>query len=244
MDGRGGAHRERMVVDTIIELADTLASDYDVGDLLHMLVERCVAVLDVAAGGVLLEAADGHLRVAAATSGKITELEELEIEAGDGACLEAYQRARQVLCGDLREAQHRWPRAAPKAVDLGIIAVCTFPLRLRSDCIGSLCLYRESPGELRDDQLRLAQAFADVAAIGILQQRTLASGEQRAQQLQHALESRIIIEQAKGILAERHGITPNQAFRALRRHARHHQRKVRELAQQVVDGAAPDVPID
>ena len=118
-----------------------------------------------------------------------------------------------------------------------------FPLLLRDDCIGALNLYRREPGPFDEDDARLAQAFADMAAIGILQQRTVTSAEQRAAQLQHALNSRVIIEQGKGILAGRHGVTPDEAFHALRAYARHHQLKVRDVCQQIVEGSAPDITV-
>ena len=234
--------REQLVMDTFVELADTLSSDYDVGEFLHTLVERCTTVLQVKTGGVLVEAPDGQLRLAAATSDSMKQLEDLEISLRQGPCLDAYRDVQQVLVEDLRAMNARWPKVAPEAVDMGLLAAYAFPLRLRGDCIGALNLYRGTTGEFRDDDVRLAQAFADVATIGILQERTVTRAEQRAEQLQAALSSRVLIEQAKGIIAERHDVSIQEAFDALRRHARDNNRKLRDVCQAVVDRGDPLTP--
>lgn len=234
--------REQLIMDTFVELADTLAGDFDIGDFLQMLVERCAAVLQVQTGGVLIEGPDGTLQLAAATSETMKELEDLEMELKQGPCLEAYQEVAQVLAADLREEKDRWPQMAPKAIEMDLLAVYAFPLRLRGDCIGALNLYRSSTGEFEDDDVRLAQAFADVAAIGILQERKVSDAERRSQQLQEALVTRIVIEQAKGIVAERHNLTAQLAFDALRRHARSRHQKLRDVCRGVVEGGQ-DLPL-
>lgn len=234
--------REQQVMDTFVEMADTLASDYDIDEFLHRLVERCAEILKVETGGVLVEGPDGHLQLAAATSDKMKQLEDLEVRLRQGPCLDAYRQVEQVLVEDLREQSDRWPEVAPQAVDIGMLAAYAFPLRLRDDCIGALNLYRESTGEFYDQDVRLAQAFADVATIGILQERKVASAERRAEQLQGALESRVLIEQAKGIVAERYGMPVDQAFDALRRHARNNNQKLRAVCHEVVAGGDPVKP--
>lgn len=234
-----GARREQLVRDTFVELADTLASDYDIGDFLQMLVDRCGAILDVRTGGVLVEGSRGVLQLAAATSAIMNELEQLEIDAREGPCLEAYETGEQVVCGDLRETTDRWPTIAPKALEMGLLSVYALPVRLRDDRIGALNLYREQTGVFDDEEIRLAQAFADVAAIGILQARRVADAEERSVQLQGALDTRVIIEQAKGAVAERYGVTPTQAFAAIRSVARSSNRKVSAVCQEIVDGGEP-----
>lgn len=233
---------EQSVMDTFVELADTLTSDYDISDFLHTLVERCTEALRAESGGVLLESPDGTLDLAAATSPKMRELEDLEMRHEEGPCLEAYQTIEQVLAEDLREQVDRWPRTAPKAMEIGLLAAYAFPLRWRDDCIGALNLYRESPGPFRDHDVRLAQAFADVAAIGIIHNRKLNSAEQRAGQLQTALDSRVVIERATGILTERYGMELQEAFETIRQYARSHNRKLREVCQEIVDGGDPVRP--
>ena len=230
--------RDQLIRDTFVDLADTLASDYDVGEFLQLLVQRCEDVLTVTTSGVLVEAPEGELRLAAATSDEMHRLEQAEISMMDGPCFQAYRVKEPVVSSDLREERHRWPRVIDRALEMGLIAAYAFPLRLRDDCIGALNLYRDEPGAFDEEDVRLAQAFADVAAIGILQERKVTRAEQRARQLQHALDGRVVIEQAKGILAERHGVSLGQAFEALRHHARSNNLKVRDVCQHVLDGQA------
>ena len=224
-----------MVAETFIALADTLASDYDVGDFLHDLIERCQNALGVDAGGVMLEDPDGTLRLAAATSEKMERYEQAEISNDEGPCIDAYRSVDQVVAHDLNEAKERWPKAAEAALALGLNAVYAFPLRLRGDCIGALNLYRETTGPFGNEDVQLAQAFADVAAIGILQRRQVADAEGRAEQLQNALNSRIIIEQAKGVVMAQTGASSQEAFSILRDHARNKRVKLQEVANGVVE---------
>lgn len=225
----------QLMLDTFVSLADTLSSDYDIGEFLQLLVERSSELLQVATGGVLLETPEGALRLAAATSDRMKQLEDLEIAHEEGPCLEAYRHVEQVLSEDLHEEYDRWPTVAPQAVDIGLVAVFAFPLQLRGDCIGALTLYRDRPGDFRDDDIRLGQAFADVAAIGILQERRIADARRRADQLQHALDSRVLIEQAKGALAARLDIPTDAAFERLRGYARSHNASIRRVCRRVVD---------
>jgi GAF domain-containing protein len=233
--------RERKVMDTFVELADTLASDYDLGEFLHLLVDRCAEILGADTAGVLLETERGDLRLAAAVSEEMDAIERLEVDKDQGPCIEAYRRREPVIAQDLDRDRERWPDVAPRLVDMGMRSGYAFPLKLRQDCIGALSLYRRSAAEFHEDDVRLAQAFADVAAIGILQRRTVAAAEERSRQLQHALNSRIIIEQAKGVLAERHGVTTDKAFEALRGYARRNGLKVRDVSRQIVDGHDPEI---
>lgn len=236
-----GMGREEFVIETFVAMADTLASDYDIADFLHDLVERCQAALAVDAGGVMLEDPDGALRLAAATSEKMNRYEQAEIRNDEGPCIDAYRRVEQIVAHDLNEAKERWPKAVEAALDLGLQAVYAFPLRLRGDCIGALNLYREATGPFGDDDVRLAQAFADVAAIGILQQIQVAEAETRAEQLQNALNSRVIIEQAKGVVMAQTGIAPQEAFSLLRSHARANRVTLQEVARGVVEAQSAKV---
>lgn len=235
------AAREQLVLDTFVSLADTLSSEYDIADFLQLLVERCSEILHVATGGVLLEGPGGALRLAAATSEKMKVLEDLEISHEEGPCLDAYRHVKQILSEDLHDDYDRWPTIAPYAVDIGLVAVFAYPLQLRGDCIGALNLYRERPGSFHEDDVRLGQAFADVAAIGILQQRKVTDAQRRADQLQHALNSRVLIEQAKGALAARLDIPTDAAFERLRGYARSHNESIRFVSRRVLDeGFLPD----
>lgn len=232
---------QAVVIDTFVELADTMATDYQIGELLHFLVDRCAVILRADTAGVLLESRSGELRLAAAVSDEMHEIEEAEMRLGEGPCLEAYRDGEQVIAEDLIECHGRWPRITPRILEIGMRSAYAFPLRLRGDRIGALNLYRAEPGPFFPGDIRLAQAFADVASIGILQQRKVSVAEQRSEQLQHALNSRIVIEQAKGVVAERQGIDPNEAFRRLRTYARSHGLKLRDVCTRVMAGASIDL---
>lgn len=234
------AERERAVAETFVDLADTLAHDYEVSEFLEMLLRRCTDVLEVTTGGVMLESATGHLQIAAALTADMEALEQAEIDNEDGPCHQAYRTGTPVTADDLdhSDAAEQWPTVVERMRDLGLKAVYAFPIRLRDDCIGALNLYRDTPGAFDDEDIRLGQAFADAAAIGILQERKVASVQERAAQLQHALDSRLVIEQAKGIISAQRQISLDAAFHALRHHARSNQRKIHDVARAVIDRGA------
>lgn len=225
------------VLDTFVELADTLASGYEVGEFLQILVHRCSDLLVADTAGVLLESpGDGTPAMAVATSQDMLEIERLEDSVQQGTCLEAYRTGEQVVVDDLTRWRDRWPDFVPRILDLGMRSSAGFPLRLRDDCIGALNLYRREPQAFADHEMRLGQALADIAAVGILQERAVFNADRRAEQLQRALDSRVLIEQAKGVLGERHGVPPGAAFEVLRRYARNNNRMLRDVCRRVVDG--------
>lgn len=226
----------KFLLDTFVELADTLAGDYEVGELLQLLVNRCSDLLLADTAGVLLETPSGKPALAAATSKEMLEIEDLEITLEQGPSLEAYQTGEQILVEDLEQCHDRWPQVTPRIIAIGMRSAYAFPLRLRDDRIGALNLYRTQPSAFAPHEARLGQALADIAAVGILQQRSVFEAERRAGQLQHALDSRVTIEQAKGTLAERRGITLREAFEIMRAHARRNNLKMQEVCRQVIDG--------
>ncbi len=232
--------REQRMLDTFVVLADSLAGDYDVTDFLQLLLERCGELLDVTTAGVLLEGPERHLHLAVALTADMEDLEQAEIDNEDGPCHEAYRTGKPVLVNDLdhSDVALRWPTVIDRLQTMGLKSVCALPIRLRDDRIGALNLYRDVPGSFADDDVRLGQAFADVAAIGILQERKVTHAEGRTQQLQLALDSRIVIEQAKGVISAERGIPIGQAFDLLRRHARDNNRRLHDVAQSVVDEGA------
>lgn len=234
--GTQGGDRNWAVADTFVELADTLTSDYHVGELLQFLVERTAAILEADAAGVFLEGPKGDFALTAATSEEMHRIEELEISADRGPSIDAYRSGEPVIVDDLAAATDRWPEVVPALVDMGMRGGYAFPLVLRGDRVGALNMYRRRPGRFERADIRIAQGFADLAAIGILQERKVADAERRAEHLQHALDSRIFIEQAKGVLANRHGITPGEAFEVLRRHARNERIRIHELSERVIEG--------
>lgn len=227
---------EERLVDTFVELADTLIDDFDVIDFLHLLVDRCVELLDVDAAGLLLANQHGQLQVIATSNEQVRLLELFQLQNDEGPCLDAFAIGTGVSHADLTTAAARWPRFAGAATDAGFAAVDALPMRLRSEVIGALNLFRTSPGVLDDTALRTAQALVAVATIGLLQERSIRNQEILTEQLQTALNSRVVIEQAKGLVAERLGVDMQGAFAALRGYARGYNLKLSDVARAVIAG--------
>jgi transcriptional regulator with GAF, ATPase, and Fis domain len=230
--------RERHLAETFVELADTLVEDFDVIDFLQSLATRCVELLDVAAAGIVLADQGGLLRTVAASDERARLLELFEVQTDEGPCRDCYQQGSAVVNVDLDGARERWPRFTPRAIAGGFRSANALPLRLRSQVIGSLNLFHTGTGGLDSAELRMAQALADAATIGILQQRSIRRGEVVAGQLQAALTSRIVIEQAKGVLAERMRVSTDDAFAVLRTAARSRNRLLSDFAREVASGSA------
>jgi transcriptional regulator with GAF, ATPase, and Fis domain len=231
--------REQRLAAAFVELADTLVDDFDVLDFLHVLAARCVDLLDVSAAGLMLADPTGVLRLAAASTERARLLELFELQNEEGPCLECFASGDPVLAADLgggsRDLSH-WPRFASETRAAGFRSVAALPLRLRDETIGALNLFREQPDALGPEEIALGQALADVATIGILQERGARRREVLAQQLQSALNSRIVIEQAKGVIAERTGLDMDDAFRLLRQAARSRHEHLSDTAAKVVTG--------
>jgi hypothetical protein len=230
--------REQRLAETFVELADTLVADFDVIDFLEVVAARCVELLDVAAAGLVLADQSGSLVTVAASDERARLLELFEAKNDEGPCRDCYRLRTAVVNVDLERGRARWPRFAPQAIAAGFGSANALPLRLRDQVVGSLNLFHAASGGLGGEQLRLAQALADAATIGILQQRTIRHGEVATAQLQAALTSRIIIEQAKGVLAERLQMSTDDAFGVLRTAARSRNRLLSEVAREVAGSAA------
>jgi transcriptional regulator with GAF, ATPase, and Fis domain len=228
---------ERQLAEAFVELADTLVDDFDVVDFLHQVTVRCAQVLGVSAAGVLLTDQRGALRVVAASTEQTRLLELLQLQTDEGPCPESFHTGRPVSVADVADGTGRWPRFASEARRFGIASVHALPMRLRTDVIGTLNLFGTRPGILDEGTLRLGQALADVATIGLLQARSIRVRETLAEQLQTALNSRIVIEQAKGVIAERRNLDMDRSFTLLRGTARASNRRLSELARAVVDGS-------
>jgi hypothetical protein len=233
-------NREQRLAEAFVELADTLVDDFDVIDFLQVLAARCVELLDVGAAGIMLAAHAGALVTVAASDERARLLELFEIQNDEGPCRDCYRAGAAVVNVDLEGARTRWPLFAPQAIAAGFGSANALPLRLRSQVVGSLNLFQAGTAGLDGAGLRMAQALADAATIGILQQRTVRRSEVAAAQLQGALTSRIVIEQAKGVLAERLQIRADDAFEVLRGAARSRNLLLSELARDVANGS-PDV---
>ncbi|MET3983667.1 GAF and ANTAR domain-containing protein [Streptomyces sp. PvR034] len=231
---------EHLLAKTFVELADNLVADFDLIDFLRLLTDRCVSLLGVSAAGVLLADRDGHLRVMAASSEQVRLLELFQLQNDEGPCLECFQHGKPVTVRDIGAEADRWPLFASQAVRSGFSSVQAVPMRLRNEVVGALNLFRGAgSGPIDPSSATIAQAMADVATISVLQQRTTLRSAVLNEQLQTALNSRVLIEQAKGKLAERLGMDMEQAFSALRDYARSHNRRLVELAAAVIDGTEP-----
>jgi len=228
--------REAVLVKAFVELADSLVDDYDVVDLLTVLSDRCLDVLDIEAAGITLVGLGGEPRVMASSSEAMHLLELLELQAQQGPCLDCYRTGEPVLNEDLAENLQRWPRFSAEALRAGFRTVHALPLRLRGTIIGALNLFNTEVGRLERDDIDIAQALADVATIAILQHRAALEAQTLNEQLMGALNSRITIEQAKGMVAEREHLDMEQAFGRLRAHARRHNLRLIDVARNVIDG--------
>jgi transcriptional regulator with GAF, ATPase, and Fis domain len=221
---------------TFVELTDTMVAGFDMIDFLHVLTGRSVELLDVSAAGLLLADPRGELRVVAASSEAARLLELFQLQSDQGPCLDCFRSGQPVTVTDLRAQAGRWPRFSAAARDAGFTAVQALPMRLREQVIGALNLFRAAPGPFDPAGISIGQALADVATISLLQERGLRHSETLNEQLQAALESRVIIEQAKGKLAERLGVDTDQAFSLLRDFARSRNLRLSDLARAFVDG--------
>jgi hypothetical protein len=220
---------------TFVELADSLVADFDVIDFLHLLATRCTELLNVSAAGVLLADPSGQLRVMAASSEQVRLLELFQLQNDQGPCLECFRSGRPVRVVGLSAVEARWPLFADQVRERGFGAVQALPMRLRREVIGALNLFGASPG-LDTVDTQVAQALADVATIGLLQHRAQRQSDTVVTQLQTALNSRVLIEQARGVVAERLGVDMDRAFGLLRENARANHRHLTDLAAAVVGG--------
>lgn len=230
--------REKELVDTFVELADTMVSGYDVVDLLYTLVTRCAHILGAADAGILLPDAQGTLEVVASTSERSQLIGLLQLDEKQGPCLDAYHSGKPVTVNNFAGIQEQWPHFAAAVGELGYQWMHAIPLRLREEVIGSLNLFGDQPEALSADDAMAARGLADIAAIGILHERAFREADVAREQLQHALNSRVMIEQAKGILSHANGIDMETAFRMLRDRARSTQRTLAVVAREIITTAS------
>ena len=229
------ATRQALTATTFVEIVDTLVGDFDVIEVLTRLTSRCIELLDAAAAGILLVDSDGHLRVIGASTERIQLLELFQIQNDEGPCLDCFQTGRVVLHSDL-DKDSPWPRFSAECTEAGFASVCAVPLRLRERTLGCLNMFVSEPGGLTDTDVALAQAFADVASIAIIQDLATRDAAIREGHLQHALNSRISIEQAKGMIAENNKVDMDEAFSRLRTYARNTNRGLTEVAEALIAG--------
>lgn len=234
--------REHRIADAFVTVADTLTANFDIIDLLHTLVNECVDLLDVDAGGLVLADESGELQLVASTSEQAEFVEVIQLSAGVGPCVDCYNKGVAVTVADMeQEDGNTWPEFQAASLQQGFHAVFATPMRLRGQVLGAMNLFSKSPGAPTEQDALLAQALADIATIGILQERSIRETHILNEQLQRALESRVLIEQAKGVLAAVSSLDMDEAFTALRSYARSNRLTLRDVAQKVAARELDDI---
>ncbi len=228
--------RESDVVRSLVEMADTLVDDYDIVDLLTSLSDRCVHLLGVSAAGVMLASPEGRLELVASSSEAMRMLELFELQAQEGPCLDAFRSGQPAEHENLQAGAGRWPSFSAAALQAGFRSAFALPLRLREVTIGALNLLGGSQAPMDEADVIVARAFADLAALSIVQHRAVAEAQLLNEQLSAALTSRVVIEQAKGVLSERAGVGLAEAFSRLRGYARNHNLRLTDVAEAAING--------
>jgi hypothetical protein len=231
--------REVWLARTFVELADTLIADFDLVEFLSMVVERCAVLLDGPEVGLAIASPAGQLRVLASSSERMRVLELVEIQSEEGPCRDAYLSGRQVLNMRIDAAQTRWPSFGPRARDAGFQMLHALPMRLRGRLLGAVNIFDTRVREMTAQEANMAQAFSDVATIGILQQRSVRDQAVLSNQLSNALQTRVVIEQAKGIVGEALHVGMDEAFNLMRGYARRNNLRLTAAARSVVAGSLP-----
>ena len=228
--------READVVRSLVEMADTLVDDYDVVDLLTGVADRCVTLLGVSAAGVMLASPEGSLGLVASSSEAMRLLELFELQTQEGPCLDAFRTGQSVEHENLQAGSGRWPSFSAAALQAGFASALALPLRLREATLGALNLFRVTRTPMDEVDIIVARAFADLATLSIIQHRTAAESQRLNEQLSGALTSRVVIEQAKGVIAERADVDLAEAFSRLRSYARNRNRRLTDVARAAIDG--------
>lgn len=226
---------QQRLAEVFVELADTLVDDFDVVDLLQTLTDRTVELLDADASGLMLADQRGDLKLMASTLERARLVEMFELQVAEGPCRECFTSGQPITNVALADAMERWPRFTPVAVEAGFRATHALPMRLRGKIIGVLNIFTEAAVPLSDDDIAVGQAMADIATIGLLNERTHYEQVRLSEQLQTALQSRILIEQAKGVLSARAEVSVDEAFNRMRHHARSTGTTLSVVARSVID---------
>lgn len=224
--------------DVFVEVADTLVADFDLVDFLHNLTDRAATICDAMAVGILLADQHADLQFMAASTEEAKFLELFQLQNSEGPCLDCFNSREPVINSDLVTAIERWPVFAPRAIEAGFGSVHAIPMRLRNEVIGTLNIFGSETGRFDDSDVRIVQALADVATIAILQERSVERAETLTEQLQGALNSRIVIEQAKGALSRHRGVDVDEAFVLLRAYARKHRLRLVDVSRAVLSEPA------
>ena len=240
----GPEELEDRLIQTFVELADSLVEGFDVADLLHTLAVRCVRIFPVDEAGIMVIDSDGELHAIASSSENALAMDLLEVQKEVGPCIEALETGKPVSVSDLQAESDRWPDYVAKASEFGLKSIDAIPLRLRDETVGALNLFCLQSGGSAAEDLRVMRALADVATISLLQARALEEAEDTAGHLQIALDSRVAIEQAKGIVTENLGLEMSEGFERMRSYARNNNLMLTKVAQGIVDGSLSPSDLD
>jgi len=222
------------LAEVFVDIADTLVDDFDVIEFLEMVTSHSASISNSSSAGLLLVDVHGQLQFMAASQESVKVLELFQLLNKEGPCVDCFRTGAAVVNTDLDDASDRWPTFAPHAARAGFRSVHAFPLRHRKDVIGALNLFSTEVGVLEPGDVRIIQALADVATIGLMQERVIRDQKVVTEQLQGALNSRITIEQAKGALARIHNISVDAAFALMRDYTRRNHYRLSDVAQAVV----------
>ena len=222
------------LADVFVDVADTLVDEFDLIEFLHNLATHAARIAGGTAAGVLLSGQDGTLHHVGASSEDARLLELFQVQNSEGPCLDCLRSGQPVTVPDLAVETERWPTFAPRALSLGVSTVHAFPMRLREQVLGGLNVFHSTREEVTPEDMRVLQSLADMATIALIQERAVARAELVTEQLQLALNSRIVVEQAKGAVARAFGISVDEAFDVLRTHARQSRQRLTDVAHQVV----------
>jgi hypothetical protein len=234
-----GQHRERKVITAFVHLSNELVDDYDIIDTLTTLTASCADLLDVASAGLLLADANGVLHLVASSSERTRDLELFQLQREEGPCLDCFHLGKAVVSAGLPDMAQRWPVFSQAAKRWGFQSVHALPMRLREHALGAIGLFNEGVGHLDEADLALAQALVHVACVAIVNDKNASDRATVNTQLQHALNSRVVLEQAKGVIAASGGLEMDVAFVVLRRYARDHGRRLSDVAAEVVGRRLP-----
>lgn len=229
------ASREQRISAAFVAVADTLTTDFDVLDLLHTLVEQCTQILDTSAGGLMLMDGNGELQLMTSTSEAADFVEVMQLNASAGPCIECFRTGTAQSVPSIKDLGERWPDFQKAAIGGGFKSAHATPMRLRGQVIGTMNLFSTKRGALSERDAAVAQALTDVATIGILQERMVKEVNTMAEQLHKALDSRVLVEQAKGMIAHSLDMDMDAAFSAIRAYAHANKLTIRAVAEGVSD---------
>jgi GAF domain-containing protein len=227
-----GTSREARINAAFVTVADTLTTDYDMVDLLHTLVFECAGILAMESGGLMLADGNGHLQLMTSTSEAADLVEIMQLAAAAGPCIDCFRTGAAVSVGEISESE-QWPEFRTAAMGQGFRSVLATPMKLRGKILGTMNLFGTAGGEVSARDAAVAQALADVATIGLIQERVIQDGHLVEGQLHRALDSRIMIEQAKGVIANELSLSMDAAFNLIRKYSRDRNLTIRSVSEQV-----------